>query len=76
MLIDYSWTCWIGNPKAKNRRAKKEGSLGVRMYIMEDNEDLLKVILSYRDYYGNHHDHKEKVIYATTGLFLPILAAL
>ncbi len=43
---------------------------------MEDNEDLLKVILSYRDYYGNHHDHKEKVIYATTGLFLPILAAL
>ncbi len=33
----------------------------------------MKVILSYRDYYGTYHNHKESVIYTTAGLFFTLL---
>jgi hypothetical protein len=39
-------------------------------------DELMKVILNYRDYYGKYHNHKENVIYTTVGLYITILALI
>jgi hypothetical protein len=35
------------------------------------NEDFFKLILSYRDYYGRYHDHKEKMAWLAIAIYFP-----